>query len=137
VIYFDASYLVRLYHQDPGADAVRALAATAYAAHTLGGNDGGVPSQAARTGHPTCRICRVAGPTTGHISRRELSGGSRRIATFPCASGTYQKLPAAVSLRATDAIHLATAAEGEFGIIYSNDARLLAAAKYLASKERM
>jgi hypothetical protein len=32
VIYFDTSYLVRLYYQDAGADAVRALAGTDHVA---------------------------------------------------------------------------------------------------------
>jgi hypothetical protein len=32
VIYFDASYLVRLYYQDAGAEAARALAATDHVA---------------------------------------------------------------------------------------------------------
>ena len=42
----------------------------------------------------------------------------------------YQKLPATVFLRAADAIHLATAAEACFPIVYSNDAHLLAAAQH-------
>ena len=42
----------------------------------------------------------------------------------------YRKLPGSVFLRAADAIHLATAAESGFRAVYSNDAHLLAAAKY-------
>lgn len=42
----------------------------------------------------------------------------------------YQRLPVTLFLRAADAIHLATAAEAGFRIVYSNDAHLLAAAKY-------
>jgi predicted nucleic acid-binding protein len=41
-----------------------------------------------------------------------------------------------VFLRAADAIHLATAAESEFRIVYSNDAHLLAAAKYFGIQGR-
>jgi predicted nucleic acid-binding protein len=37
VIYFDTSYLVRLYYQDPGADAVRVLAATDHVASATHG----------------------------------------------------------------------------------------------------
>jgi len=37
VIYFDTGYLVRLYYQEPGADAVRALAATDHVASAAHG----------------------------------------------------------------------------------------------------
>jgi len=57
------------------------------------------------------------------------------LASGMLALGTRQR-PAAVFLRAADAIHLATAAESEFRIVYSNDAHLLAAAKYFGIEGR-
>ena len=44
--------------------------------------------------------------------------------------------PASVFLRAADAIHLATAAESGFRIVYSNDVHLLNAAKHFEIEGR-
>jgi predicted nucleic acid-binding protein len=48
----------------------------------------------------------------------------------------YQKLPGSVLLRAADAIHLATAVESGFRIVFSNDAHLLAAAQHFGIQEK-
>ena len=49
---------------------------------------------------------------------------------FARIARVYAKLPVSVYLRAADAIHLATAAESGFQIVYSNDAHRLSAAKH-------
>jgi hypothetical protein len=49
---------------------------------------------------------------------------------FARIAGVYAKLPPAVFLRAADAVHLASAADSGFQVVYSNDAHLLAAAKH-------
>lgn len=100
MIYFDTSYLVRLYYQEAGADAVRALAAR---------------------DHVACAAHGQAGAFQWLAQDAEILSRIRHI---------YQRLPATVFLGAADAIHLATAAESGFRVIYSNDGHLLAAAKY-------
>jgi len=49
---------------------------------------------------------------------------------FARIAEVYARLPSAGFLRAADALHLATAVEAGFKIVYSNDLHLLAAARY-------
>jgi predicted nucleic acid-binding protein len=72
--------------------------------------------------------------------RRYRAGAFRWLAqdeeVFLRIRHVYRKLPAAVFLSGADAIHLATAAEAGFHIIYSNDAHLLSAAKHFSIEGR-
>jgi predicted nucleic acid-binding protein len=133
VIYFDTSYLVRLYYQDAGAPAVRALATTDHigcAAH------GQAEMMAAfhrklREGaiRPTAYAA-LLGQVRAHIDAGAFHWLAPDKETFLRIGQVYSKLPGSVFLRAADAIHLATAAESGFRVVYSNDAHLLTAAKY-------
>jgi predicted nucleic acid-binding protein len=133
VIYFDTSYLVRLYYQDPGADAVRALAATDHIACAALGQ---VEIMAAfhrklREGaiRPAAYSALVVQVKT-HISAGAFQWLGLDEEILLRVRRVYEQLPASVYLRGADAIHLGTAAEAGFRIIYSNDLHLLAAAKH-------
>lgn len=131
MIYFDTSYLVRLYYQDPGADRVRALAATDHVACAALGQ---VEMMAAfhrklREGviRPAAYTA-LAGQVEAHIKAGAFQWLAQDGEILLRVRRVYGTLPASVFLRGADAIHLATAAEAGFRIVYSNDVHLLAAA---------
>jgi predicted nucleic acid-binding protein len=133
VIYFDTSYLVRLYFDDPGFDAVRALAATDHIACAVHGQ-----AEMLAAFHRKLREGAIRPPAyaaliaqvRAHIAAGAFHWLAPDDETLQRLAHVYQKLPASVFLRGADAIHLATAAEAGFRILYSNDAHLLAAAKH-------
>jgi predicted nucleic acid-binding protein len=133
VLYFDTSYLVRLYTRDPGWEKVRALAGTDSLACCVHGQ-----AESAAAFHRKFR--------EGQINQKELrtllaeferdsaAGAYRWLPLSPAVTVRvaliYSKLPADVALRAADAIQLACAADAGFTKVHSNDSRLLAAAPH-------
>jgi predicted nucleic acid-binding protein len=133
VIYFDTSYLVRLYYQDPGADAVRALAATDHVASAAYGQAEMMAAFHRKLREGAIRSAAYAallGQVRAHIEAGAFQWLAQDQEVFLRIRHIFQKLPGTVFLRAADAIHLATAAESGFRIIYSNDTHLLAAARH-------
>ena len=139
MIYFDTSYLVRLYYQDAGAEVVRALAATDHVACATHGQAEMMAAfhRKLREGaiRPTAYAA-LMGQVRAHIEAGAFRWLAQDGEIFSRLRNVYQKLPAVVFLRAADAIHLATAAESGFRIVYSNDAHLLAAAKHFGIEGR-
>jgi predicted nucleic acid-binding protein len=139
VIYFDTSYLVRLYYADPGADAVRALAATDHLACAAHGQAEMMAAFHRKLREGAIRASAYAallGQVQAHIKLGAFQWLAQNDDIMRRIRNVYLKLPAPVFLRGADAIHLATAAEAGFRIIYSNDEHLLAAARHFGIEGR-
>ena len=133
--YFDTAFLVRLYLPDPGWEIVRAFVQTVTE----------VPAACIHARFETVaalhRALREGRMNAAEFSalldqfEKDCAGG--KFKWLPISDGvtarlstSFRALPATVFLRAADALHLACAAEHGFVEIYSNDARLPAAAPH-------
>lgn len=131
--YFDASYLVRLYFEEPGWREVRELRSSEpWACAWLG------KLEVCSAFHRKFREQQVNRATVRKVYEQFAEdcrsgefrwlGLEERLATE--AGKTYRELPADCFLRSSDALHLACARQHGFRTIFSNDRNLLAAAKF-------
>lgn len=133
MLYFDTSYLVRLYTKDKGWEKVRALASTDSLSCCLHGQAETIAAfhRKFREGVLTRN---ELGTLLTEFNKDSNAGAYRWLPLCPAVvdrvASTFARLPAAVPLRAADAIHLACAADAGFSKIHSNDARLLTAASH-------
>ena len=133
MIYFDTSYLVRLYYQDSGAGQVRALAATDHVACAALGQAEMMAAFHRKLREGAIKPAAYAaliGQVEAHIEAGALHWLAQDREILARIRQVYRNLPASVFLRGADAIHLGTAAEAGFRVVYSNDAHLLAAARH-------
>ena len=139
MIYFDTSYLVRLYYGDPGFDAVRKLAATDNIASAWHGQAEMLAAfhRKLREGAITStRYAALLGQFESDDRQRAFQWLPQGRETLRRIARVYAGLPSKVFLRAADALHLAVAAENGFRTVHSNDGRFLAAAKHFGLSGR-
>ena len=133
MIYFDSAYIVRLYYEDPGFEAVRQLAATGAIACAQHGR-----AEVVAALHRKRREGRLANNLYTVVLQEFAAESQAGAFTWlPLSPAVFRRiervcvnLPQNVVLRAADAMHLACAAERGLREIYSNDQRLLAAASH-------
>ena len=133
MIYFDASYLVRLYYGDRGFEEVRHLATTDNLACAQHGQ-----AEVIAAFHRKYR----EGSLSGTVYRSVLQQFADDIradafrwlplspAILERVRVKFETLPVKNFLRASDALHLAIASENGFRQLYSNDRNLLTAASH-------
>jgi predicted nucleic acid-binding protein len=137
MIFLDTTYLVRLYLDEPGSPAVRALAQTQPIAASWHAQ-----AELLCTFHRAFRETRL--DLEGYQAQRSQFFSDQGASAFnwlPISTSTLARLdhmladaPATSFLRAADALHLACAAEHGFKEVYSNDRHFLAAAPLFGLK---
>lgn len=137
MIYFDTSYLFRLYFEDPGFTVVRELALADHVATATHGQDEMLAAfhRKWREGAVTPKSCQTL------LSQFEADREAGAFHWLPAGPevlervrAAYAGLPKTVYLRGADALHLATAAAHGFKAVYSHDSHLLAAAPHFKLK---
>ena len=137
MIYFDSTYVARLYLEDPGWQPVRELATHAPITCNILGRAEVVAAihRKFREGLFTLDQYRQV------LEQFALDCDAGAFVWLPLSdaltariAAVYESLPKTVFLRAGDAIHLASAADHALMEIYSNDQRLLAAAPHFGLK---
>lgn len=139
MIYFDSSYVVRLYYRDRGFEAVRQLSATDTVACAQHGQ-----AEVIAAFHRKFRETSL----TKHQYRVVLQQFADDITAgafvwlplshslFDRLHSVFNGLSGTVFLRSADAMHLSAAAEGGFREVYSNDSNLLASAEHFGLRGR-
>ena len=130
--YYDTAYLLKLLRPEPGSDAVRQHAATIDVlvcslhgrAELVAAAHRKVREGTATTAHLEALLAQVAADEAAG-ALEWLSIDDVHLARVEAA---FRRAPSALFLRATDALHLASAAEAGLAEIHSNDRHLLAAA---------
>ncbi|MGF1450339.1 MAG: type II toxin-antitoxin system VapC family toxin [Opitutales bacterium] len=136
-MYFDAAYLVRLYLCDRGFEDVRDLAKTASLACSLHGKAEVLAAfhRSWREGNLTEAAYRAV---RSQFEGEDKAGAFHWLAVSEGVIDTLDTVllscPKRVFIRAADALHLASAKYNRFREIYSNDQRLLEAAKHFGLK---
>ncbi len=132
--YWDAAYIAKFYLDEPESDRIRALAeAEGEASCSRFGYLETVSVFHRKMREGTFRRAELrelcdqleADSAAGLWSWLPVSA-----AAIELAGATCRDLPKGVTLRAGDALHLATARVNEISKVFSNDARLLSAARY-------